>query len=311
MARALWKGAISFGLVTIPVSLYPAKDTRDNLSFHLLHKDDLSRVHNKRVDEEDHEVPYDDLVRGYEYEKGQYVVIGEGELEAANVEATQSIDIMHFVDGADIDISYYDTPYYTEPSKAGRKAYALLRETLKETGRVGVAKIVIREKQHLCAVIPDELALLACTLRWPYQLRDASEFDLPGENFQVSEQEKNMAKQLVGAMAADWNPEEYVDTYREDVLKLIDEKVKSGQLTEVTEAPKREAREAEVVDIMSLLKRSMEQQKVASGGAAGKGAAAEAAGGRAGAHSPDGEAEGASAEKAASKKAAGGRRKAG
>ena len=283
MARALWKGAISFGLVTIPVSLYPAKDTRDNLSFHLLHKDDLSRVHNKRVDEEDHEVPYDDLVRGYEYEKGQYVVIGEGELEAANVEATQSIDIMHFVDGADIDISYYDTPYYTEPSKAGRKAYALLRETLKETGRVGVAKIVIREKQHLCAVIPDELALLACTLRWPYQLRDASEFDLPGENFQVSEQEKNMAKQLVGAMAADWNPEEYVDTYREDVLKLIDEKVKSGQLTEVSEAPKREAREAEVVDIMSLLKRSMEQQKAVGGG----GAASSRAGG-AGAQSPDG-----------------------
>ncbi len=263
MAVALWKGAISFGLVTIPVALYPAKDTRGDIAFHLLHKDDLTRVRNKRVDEKGHEVQYDELLRGYEYEKGRYVVIGDGDLESANVEATQSIDILHFVDGNDIDLAYYDTPYYTEPSKAGRKAYALLRDTLKSVGRVGVAKIVIRERQHLCALVPDGLALLAYTLRWPYQLRDASEFDLPGEDFEVSEQEKKMAKQLVEAMAADWSPEQYHDTYREDLLRLIDQKVKSGQLTEVAEPPKREEREGQVVDIMSLLKRSMEQQKAA------------------------------------------------
>ena len=264
MAHALWKGAISFGLVTIPVSLYPAKDTHDTISFHLLHKNDLSRVHNKRVDEQDHEVPYGDLVRGYEFEKGRYVVVSEADLAAANVEATQTIDIMHFVDKGGIDIAFYDTPYYTEPGKAGRKAYALLRDALADSGKAGVAKLVIRERQHLCALVPDGLALLACTLRWPYQLRDASEFDLPGKNFEASEQERNMAKQLVDAMATVWTPEQYHDTYHDDLLGLIDRKVKSGQLTEVAEAPTREVREPEVVDIMSLLKRSMEQQKAAA-----------------------------------------------
>ena len=267
MARALWRGAISFGLVTIPVALYPAKSTQGDINFHMLHKDDLSRIHNKRVDEEDHEVPYEDVVRGYEYEKDQYVVIDEDDLRRANVEATQTIDIMHFVDGREIDIAYYDTPYYTEPSKAGRKAYALLRETLQRTQRVGVAKIVIRERQHLCALIADGPALLAYTLRWPYQLRDASDFDLPGEDLDklnVSPQELKMAEQLVEAMTADWEPDQYTDTYREDLLRVIEEKVKGGEVTEVA-APRPEAREGNVVDIMALLKRSMEQRTAAGG----------------------------------------------
>ncbi|HEY5529293.1 MAG TPA: Ku protein [Thermoleophilia bacterium] len=287
MARALWKGAISFGLVTIPVSLYPAKDDQGNVTFHMLHKSDLSRVHNLWMDDENHEVPFDEVVKGYEYDKGQYVVIGEADLEAANVEATQSIDIMHFVDGEEIDIAYYDTPYYTEPAKVGRKAYALLRETLKRTGKVGVAKVVIRERQHLCAVIADGPALLAHTLRWPYQLRDASEFDLPGEDLGhlgVSPQELKMAEQLVEAMATDWKPEQYHDTYRDDLLKLIDEKVKSGKVSQVSEPAKREAGESNVVDIMSLLKRSMEQQKsTPSGDAAEKTAAPKSGGKRRGA----------------------------
>jgi DNA end-binding protein Ku len=272
MARALWKGAISFGLVTIPVSLYPAKDSRGDIAFHLLHKDDLSRVHNKRVDDEEHEVPYEEVVKGYEYEKGRYVVIGAADLEAANVEATQTIDIMHFVDGSQIDIAFYDTPYYTEPSKAGRKAYALLRDTLKRADKVGVAKIVIRERQHLCAVIADGPALLAYTLRWPYQLRDASELDLPGDHYEASKEELKMAEQLVETMVAAWDPEQYRDTYREDLMKLIDQKVKSGQLTEPAEVPERVEPEGKVVDIMSLLRRSMEQQKGAAAGA-GTGAA--------------------------------------
>lgn len=265
MARALWRGAISFGLVTIPVSLYPAKDSQSDISFHLLHKDDLSRVHQKWIDEQDHEVAYEDLVRGYEYEKGRYVVIGDGDLVAANVEATQTIDIMHFVAATAIDPTYYDTPYYTEPGKAGRKAYALLRETLKETGTVGVAKMVIRSKQHLCVVIPDGDALVACTLRWPYQLRDAAEFDLPGD-VEVSEQELSMARQLVQTMTTEWRPEQYRDTYHDDLLKLIDEKVKSGRPTEVAEVPRQEQPEAQVIDIMSLLRRSMEAQRTAAEG---------------------------------------------
>jgi DNA end-binding protein Ku len=279
MARALWKGAISFGLVTIPVSLYPAKDSRGVIAFHLLHKDDLSRVHNKRVDEQGHEVPLEEVVKGYEYEKDRYVVIGAADLEAANVEATQTIDIMHFVDGSEIDIAYYDTPYYTEPSKAGRKAYALLRDVMQRTGKVGVAKIVIHERQHLCAVVADGPALLAYTLRWPYQLRDASELALPGEDQVVNEQELKMAEQLVGAMVTVWQPEQYHDAYREDLLKLIDQKVKTGELTEAPEAPRHEAREGKVVDIMSLLRRSMEQQKAAA--APGEAAGSKPAGGTA------------------------------
>ncbi len=262
MARALWRGAISFGLVTIPVALYPAKSTQGDVSFHLLHKDDLSRIHNKRVDDEGHEVSYEDVVRGYEYEKDQYVVIDEEDLRSANVEATQTIDIIHFVDRGEIDVAYYDAPYYTEPSKAGRKAYALLREVLRSSQRVGVAKIVIRERQHLCALVADGPALLAYTLRWPYQLRDASDLDLPAQDLGqtgVSPQELQMAERLVEAMTSPWTPEQYADTYRDDLLHLIDDKVRSGKVTEVV-SPRAEARDAEVVDIMTLLKRSMEER---------------------------------------------------
>lgn len=264
MARALWKGAISFGLVTIPVALYPAKTAGGSLSFHLLDKRDLKRVHNKRVDDTDHEVPLEHVVRGYEYEKDQYVVVGDEDLRAANVDATQSIDIMHFVHMSDIDSAFFETPYYTEPTKVGRKAYALLRETLKRTGKVGVAKIVIRERQHLCAVVPEGPMLIAEILRWPYELRTAADFDLPSEDLDdlgVSRQELDMAEQLVKAMVVPWEPDQYHDTYRDDLLKLIDEKVKSGDLTQVKEAPAAEAAGAKVVDIMSLLKRSMEQRQ--------------------------------------------------
>ena len=265
MARALWKGAISFGLVTIPVSLYPAKDARDDVSFHMLHRDDLRRVHNKRVDDEGHEVALEDIVKGYEYETDRYVVLEPADLKRANVEATQSIDIMQFVDGKDIDITFYDTPYYTEPAKAGRRAYALLRETIKRTGKVGVAKIVIRERQHLCAVLADGPLIIAYTLRWPYQLREAVDLDLPSENLDdlaVTDQELKMAEQLVEAMVGEWRPEQYRDTYRDDVLKMIDEKAKGGKVTARKE-PKREEG-AEVVDIMALLRRSVERQSAPS-----------------------------------------------
>ncbi len=264
MVRALWKGAISFGLVTIPISLYPAKNAQENVAFHMLHGSDLSRVHNRLVDEEDHEVPFEEVVKGFEYEKDQYVVVDEADLAAAGVEPTQSVDIMHFVDGAEIDIAFYDSPYYMEPAKPGRKAYALLRETLKRTGKVGVAKIVIRERQHLCAVLADGPVILAYTLRWPYQLRAASDLDLPSENLDalgVSPQEIKMAEQLVETMAAAWEPEQYRDTYRDELLQLIDKKVKTGKVAATPKAPARKAKGAEVVDIMALLKQSVEERK--------------------------------------------------
>lgn len=261
MPRALWKGSISFGLVAIPVSLYPAKNAKENISFHMLHKSDLQRVHHQYVDDEGHDVPYEDVVKGYEYEKDRYVVIEEEDLKSAGVETTQTIDIMHFVEGGEIDLAYYDTPYYTEPTKAGRKAYALLRDTLKGTEKVGVAKIVIRERQHLCAVLPDGPVILAYTLRWPYQLRDISELELPGEDKkrpEVSPQELKMAEQLVETMTTAWNPEQYRDTYREDLLSLIEDKVKHGKVTKAPEAVPQQEEGAQVVDIMALLKRSVE-----------------------------------------------------
>lgn len=266
MPRALWNGVISFGLVTIPVSLYPAKSPRSELRFNMLHQTDLRPVRNKRFDDQDHEVPWEEIVRGYEYEPDRYVVIGEDELRAAGVEATQSVDIMHFVDASAIDPAYYDTPYYTEPTKAGRKAYALLRETLKRTGKVGVARVVIRTRQHLCALRADGAMLVVEVLRWPYQLRDAAEFDLPAEDLSslgVSEPELAMAEQLVGAMTAEWAPEEYTDTYRETVLGIIEEKVTRGEITSVpaeSDAGESANAEGQVVDIMTLLKRSLEKR---------------------------------------------------
>ena len=269
MARALWKGAISFGLVTIPVALYPAKDVRDSVAFHLLHRDDLLRVHNKHVDEAGHEVAQEDIVKGYEYERDTYVVLEPADLKRANVQATQTIDIMLFVDAADIDITYYDTPYYTEPAKAGRRAYALLRETIRRTGKVGVGRIVIRERQHLCAILADGPAIIAYTLRWPYQLRGAADLDLPSESMDelaVTPQELKMADQLVEAMVGEWQPEQYRDTYRDDLLRMIDEKVKGGKVTARKEPKPAEG--GEVVDIMALLRRSVEERRAAPAGGA-------------------------------------------
>ena len=267
MPRPLWKGAISFGLVSIPVSLYPAKNAQETVTFHMLHGPDLRRVHSLWVDEEEHQIPYDEILKGYEYEKDRYVVIGKADLEAAGVEATQTIDIMHFVDGSAIDIAFYDTPYYTEPAKMGRKAYALLRETLKKTGKVGVAKVVIRERQHLCAVLADGPAILAYTLRWPYQLRDSSDLDLPSQDLSesdVSPEELKMAGQLVETMASSWEPARYRDTYRDELLRLVKEKVEKGEVT-TAPTPSAEELEGEVVDIMALLKRSVEERQIEAG----------------------------------------------
>lgn len=265
MARALWKGSISFGLVTIPVSLYAAKSQQSEIRFNMLHKTDMRPVRNKRWDDQEHEVPWEEIVRGYEFEPDQYVVIGDEELSAAGVEATQSVDIIHFVDAADIDPAYYDTPYYTEPAKAGRKAYALLRETLKRTGKVGVARVVIRTRQHLCALRADGAMLVVNILRWPYQLRDAAEFDLPDEDIAalgVSDPELAMAEQLVSAMTAEWAPDQYTDTYRDAVMRIIEEKATRGEVTLIAEAGSEEPEPGggQVVDIMTLLKRSLEKR---------------------------------------------------
>ena len=264
-SRPIWKGSIDFGLVTIPVNLYSAQ-TSSRLDFDLLDKRDFSRVRYRRVNEKTgREVPWDQVVKGYEYEKGEYVALSDKDFVDANVEATQSIEIISFVDGADISPLYYETPYYLEPQKNGRRAYALLREVMKKTGKVAIAKVVIRSRQRLAALIPQGPLLVLNILRYAHELRDASGLDLPKSDgkSQVSSKEIKMAEQLVENMIGDWSPGQYRDEYYEDLLKLIQKKVKAGQTKVVEsagEAP-RPKREGKVIDIMHLLRQSVKQKQ--------------------------------------------------
>ncbi|MBE0476447.1 MAG: Ku protein [Coriobacteriia bacterium] len=287
MARAIWKGTISFGLVSIPVGLFAAESKR-KLAFHMLDERDLARVRQKRVNESTgEEVPWEGIVKGYEYAEGQYVVLTEDDFRAADVEATQTIDIKAFVEAGEIGVEYFEQPYYLEPAKPGRKAYALLRETLKRTGRVAVAMLVLRNRQHLCTLVPQGPMVLCDLMRFHYEIRDASQFDVPSEDLDelgINEGELKMAEQLVGAMAAKWEPEGFRDTYEERLLATIEEKARTGQV-EAPPPPVEPERMAEVVDIMGLLKRSVEGTKAAEetrgdGGRAGKREKAGAGGGR-------------------------------
>jgi DNA end-binding protein Ku len=262
MARAIWKGSISFGLVNIPVGLYSA-ETRDEISFKLLDQKTMSPIHYKRVSEESgKEVPWDQTVRGYEFQKGKYVVMSDEDLKRAAPEATQTIDIVDFVDLEDIDPLYFDKPYFLAPDSKGTKAYALLRETLRRTGKVGIAKVVIRTRQYLAAVVArgDSDVLTLELMRYAHELRDPSELDVPRGKSGVSDKELQMAERLVEGMVEAWDPEKYKDDYRRDLMKTIEERAEAGQLEASPEpAAKTERPRAQVVDLMSLLKRSVEE----------------------------------------------------
>ena len=273
MPHAVWKGSISFGLVTIPVSLYPATE-RDELAFHLLDVNDFSPIHQVRTNAAGETVPWDSVVRGYEYEEGRYVTVTDGELRAANVEATQTIDIAQFAKASDIDPVFYDRPYYLEPARAGRRAYALLRDTMTSTGYVGIGRLVLRTRQHVCVVRPYGDLLVAELLRYSYEIRPADSLDVPhadSTDVVTSPQETAMAEQLVSSMVTEWDPAAFHDTYREDVLALIEKKVASGVTHESIAAPPAsaghgEGSEGKVVDIMELLKRSLAQKKAGGTG---------------------------------------------
>jgi DNA end-binding protein Ku len=264
MPRVLWKGAISFGLVTIPVSLYPASRS-ERLSFDMIDKRDFSPVgykrYNKRTGDE---ITMENIVKGYEYEKGEYVVVSDEDFKQANVEATQTVDIVGFVDAAAVAPYYYDTPYYLEPGKRGEKGYRLLREVLRKTGRVGIANVVIRSKQHLAALIPLEQILVMNTLRFANEIRPASELDLPGAGMDgLSDKEIAMAERLVDDMTEKWKPEQYKDTYTDDLMKQIEKKIASGEthaLTPVSADESEPRRGAEVIDLVSLLRKSLDKK---------------------------------------------------
>jgi DNA end-binding protein Ku len=261
MPRAIWKGSISFGLVNIPVGLYSA-EKREEISFHLLDRRNMARVRYKKVNEETgDEVPWDETVRGYEYEKGHYVVLTDEDLKRAAPEATQSIDIIDFVDIEEISPLYFDKPYYLGPDKKGGRAYALLRETLRRTGKAGIAKVVIRTKQYLAGVVARGDVLTLEILRYAHELRDPGELDVPTGKEGVSERELEMAERLVEGMVEDWEPEKYEDTYRDDLMKLIEKRVEAGQTEGSDEpAPAPRRTEGRVVDLMALLKQSVEQR---------------------------------------------------
>jgi DNA end-binding protein Ku len=267
MPRVLWKGAISFGLVHIPVGLYSA-EKRNNFDLTMLDRRDMKPVGFKRYNKETgEEVPWDQIVKGYEYEKGRYVVLTDEDFRRANVEATQTIDILRFVEEKEIAPMYFETPYYLAPDRRGEKGYALLRETLQQTRKVGIANVVIRTRQYVAALIPVDDMIVMNTLRYAEEVRAADELDVPPKNLKavgVTPRETEMAVKLVDEMTGDWNPKDYRDTYHEDLLKLIDKRIKAGE-TEIVSATDAEETDeepsrGEVVDLMALLKRSVQDK---------------------------------------------------
>ena len=269
--RSIWTGSIDFGLVNIPVKLFSAEAPASRIDFDLLDKRDFNRVRYRRVNEKTgEEVDWKQIVKGYQYQKGEYVALSDEDFARANVEASQSIEIMDFVDGADISPLYYETPYYVEPHRNGRRAYALLRDVMKKTGKAGIAKIVLRTRQHLTALMPQGALLVLHTLRYAYELRDASHLDVPqanGKGSAVSPQEIKMAEQLIHAMVGKWNPNKYRDDYHEDLLKLVEKKIKEGKtkVVETTAEAPRPKHQGKVIDIMHLLKQSVQQAQAKEG----------------------------------------------
>ncbi len=257
MARAIWKGSISFGLVNIPIALYAAT-RREELKFRLLRKSDLSPVNYKRVAEKDgKEVAWDQIVKGYEYEKGKYVVLKDEDFERVDLEATQTVDIQDFVDQEEIDPMFFYKPYYLEPQKGGDKAYALLRDALKDSGKVGIAKVVIKTRQYLAGVKPEDGALVLELMHFADELADPEKLHVPKKT-EVGKRERNMAKSLIDSMSSKWNPEKYKDDYREAFMEVIEEKVEAGG-KEIEEKPKKAPKPTKVIDLVSVLQKSLDQ----------------------------------------------------
>ncbi len=263
MAQSIWTGSIGFGLVQIPVSLHAAEEHHD-LDMTLLDKSDLSPVGYKRFNKTtEREVSWGDIVKGYEHAKGEYVVLTPADFESANVKATKQVDILAFVDFSEIDPRYIERPYYLAPQKGGTKAYALLRETLRETGKAGIGKIVIRTRQRLAAVVAHEEALLLVLLRFHDELRGTSELTLPETDLTdlgVSEKEVKMARHLVEALVEPFEPEKYTDEYRHDIMQLIEQKVAAGEVNTIPEGPQKKAAtpRPKSIDLAELLARSVE-----------------------------------------------------
>ena len=259
MARVIWKGHISFGLVQIPVSLHPATEDHE-LTFHLLDKRDHSPIGYKKVNKRTgEEVGQADIVKAVELDD-EYVVLDDADFEKANPQATQTIDIVAFVDAAELEPRYFVKPYYVTPPKKNAKAYAILRETMRRIGKVGIAKVVLRTRQYVAALLVVEDMLVLELLRYASEVRDFAEFELPGADLAqlgVSARELEMASRLVEGLAQRWDPKEYRDEFADDLKAAVEEKARSGQVTAKREVAEDEG--AEVIDILSLLRRSVQE----------------------------------------------------
>jgi DNA end-binding protein Ku len=266
MAGSIWKGSISFGLLNIPVSLQKAQEGSD-LSFSMLDEKDLSPIKYKKVNAKTgDEVPWERIVKGYEYDSGQYVIMKKDDFKSANPEATQTIDIEDFVSFDEIDLMFFEKPYYLIPQKNGVKGYFLLREALKKSNKVAVAKIVIRTKMHLACIMAKDDYLILEMLRFAHEVLEIDEADyLKGIDVpKVSAKEIKMAEELIAGMSGKWKPEQYKDTYNDDIMKIINLKIKGGEgkVVEYQEGVKKErGNTGAVVDLMPLLKKSLEQKR--------------------------------------------------
>jgi DNA end-binding protein Ku len=252
MPRPVWKGAVTFGLVSVPVSLYAATRRQAELSFRLLHAKDKAPVEYKRFCTEDgEEVPWNEIVKGYEYEKGQFVVMTDEDFDKARTESTETLEIRDFVPLEQINLAHFEAPYWLEPTKGGRKAYVLLREALEASGRVGIGTFVMRQREHLAALRPAGKALMVTTLRFVDEIRPAEDLEIPREE-KLAAKEIDLAKKLVDTLAEDWNPEQYKDTYHETLRAAIEQKLEGKEIE--APAPRKPAR---VVNLMKALEDSL------------------------------------------------------
>lgn len=263
MPRAIWKGSISFGLVNIPVGLYSATSSGKDIKLRMLRASDQSPIKYKRVAEaDDKEVPWEEIVKGFEYEKGSFVVLTNEDFDKVNVASNQTVDIREFVELAEIDPMFFDQPYFLAPEKGGDKAYALLREALRQSGKVGVAKVVIKTREHLAAVKPMGKALVLELMHFSDELADANELNLPDSA--PGKKELTMAEQLINSMTEKWHPEKWKDEYREALMQLIEEKAAAPG--KEVRAPKAAGRKpTNVVDLVSVLQESLNAHAKSAG----------------------------------------------
>jgi DNA end-binding protein Ku len=267
MARPIWTGTLSFGLLNVPVSLMTG-ERRIDLHFRMLDNRNKSPVRYERVNAETgEEVPWKDIVKAFEYDKGSYVVLEQEDIKAAAPESHETVEVETFVDADSISPQFYEKPYVLVPGKKAEKGYVLLRETLKATGRIGIARVVIRTREYLAAVMPKDDALLLMLLRYPQEVVDPTEYKLPegkAADYRISEKELEMAQQLIGSMAGEWKPEDYRDEFRERLQDVIRRKMKSDGVVakgDETEFDTPEDATTNVVDFMALLQKSIATQK--------------------------------------------------